>query len=467
MEPASSRALGIAHLVANVLHQSQDHQLIGRASVAPLSRYASVNKLWADEVTEMIWAELSTLEPLELVRPERRQYYARKIRTLRVALVDPRVPSATACLSDLELPRLREVELRFHYDATPQHIPPVLTSKLRSVAAIIVRCQRLKAFNYTGPSHHLVPKRLLDLFMSQRSTLSDIRIHMTDSLTQNEVSEDLVTYLAEQSVVRNIRAPQLKLHAPPRFAIANPFQALELLDIKADYDSLYAISASLPELRTLQINLVPNQAVVSEPLAPILSRLAASTKLEILKIERRSQPRESGLEVQTPVIISGAAFAEFAQSCRSLRKFCLEIQPGMVAEDFTASHLLQASSSLQCLQEVGLFLTPESSSLTAATVSIFGQYCPDLECCHILGEFTVLDIDWGTEAIFPKLRRLSLNQIRGYQTNWSLDVFDSKLRKKFPRLELLQVMRAFPGPLSISTSYLYDVPQTPRSHPSS
>ncbi|KAL0259559.1 hypothetical protein SLS55_005296 [Diplodia seriata] len=254
MEPASSRALGIAHVVANILHQSKDHQLLGRASVAPLSRYASVNKLWADEVTDMVWVELSTLEPLACVKAERRQYYARKIRTLRVTL-DPHSPSATACLTDLELPRLREVELMFHYDATLHHIPPILTPKLHSVAvncshrclsrateyaiqAIIVRCQQLETFKYIGPSHHLVPERLLDLFMSQRSTLSDIRIHMVDSLTQNGVSEDLVTYLAERSVVRNLRAPQFRLHAPHSFAVADPFQALELLDIKADYNSL-------------------------------------------------------------------------------------------------------------------------------------------------------------------------------------------------------------------------------------
>lgn len=332
---------------------------------------------------------------------------------------------------------------------------------------IQVRCKHLETFKYTGPSHHLVPERLLDLFMSQQSSLSEIRIHMADSLTHNGFSEDLVTYLAEQSVVRNIRAPQFRLHAPHNFAIADPFQALEMLDIKADYNSLYAISASLPELRTLQINLVRCQTVASEPLAPILSRLATSTKLEILKIERRSQPRGSNPEIQTPVTLSGTAFAEFAESCRNLRKFCLEIQPGMVAEDFNASHLRQAASSLQCLQEVGLFLTPGSSWLAAAAVSIFGESCPDLECCHILGEFTVLDIDWETEIIFPKLRRLSLNQIRGYQTNWSLDILDSKLRRKFPRLELLQVMKAFPGPLSAGASYLYDVPQVPRSDPSS
>lgn len=133
MEPASSRALGIAHIVANILNRQIEHsKQVNGHHVLWLPKFALVNKLWADEVTEMIWAHLDELKPLERVKCHRRQYYAAKIRTLKVVL-DPSSPPATACLSGLALPRLREVELMFYYDATLQHIPPVLTPNVRAV----------------------------------------------------------------------------------------------------------------------------------------------------------------------------------------------------------------------------------------------------------------------------------------------------------------------------------------------
>lgn len=132
MESASSRALGIAHVVANILHRQPGRQVIHGQRVHWLPRLILVNKLWADEVTEIVWAELHTLEPLERVHPDRRQYYAGKVRKLKIIL-DPKLPAATACLSGLLLPRLKEVELSFYYDATLQHIYPVLPPLLRGV----------------------------------------------------------------------------------------------------------------------------------------------------------------------------------------------------------------------------------------------------------------------------------------------------------------------------------------------
>ncbi|KAH7055927.1 hypothetical protein B0J12DRAFT_656271 [Macrophomina phaseolina] len=479
MEPASSQALGIAHVVANILHRQVEHfQQVNGHTAFRLSQFALVNKLWADEATEMIWAHLDELAPLERVKPERRQYYAAKIRSLKVVL-DPRSPPATACLSGLALPRLREVELMFYYDATLQHIPPVLTSEVRAVTvhfsprclaracdyafeAMMTRCHHLETLKYIGPSRHLDPVKLLSLMSSQRQTLLDVRIHMADSLSQHSLTEDITTHLAERSMVRRLYAPKSELHAP---RIQVPFEHLEMLETRIDYRSLYTISGSLPGLKTLRINLLRCEDLPSEPLDPILSRLANSTQLEILKIDRRPRPREGTSGVQTPVTLSGPAFASFAQACRNMKELSLSIQPGMVAQDFTVVHLERAALCFPQLREVALFLTPEASSVAAAAVSIFGRNCPELESCHILGEVTVLDIDWETETVFPNLRRLSLNQIRGQETNWSLDTYDSKLRKKFPRLELLQVMKSFPGPLSAGASYLYDVPRAPRSDP--
>lgn len=329
-----------------------------------------------------------------------------------------------------------------------------------------MRCQHLEIFKYIGPSRHLDSSLLLALLRGQQPTLSDIRIHMSDSITQYCLTEDIVTYLAEQSIVRNIKAPQVRLCAPGKFGNTRPFQTLEVLDIKADYHSLYSISATLPKLKTLQVSLVRCENLSAEPLDPLLARLAGSTELEVLRLDRRPQLREGNPEIGTSVTLSGAGFTDFARCCRKLRKLSLEIQPGVVTEDFTASQLRQAATFLDDLREVGLFFTPEASTLTAAAVSIFGECCPKLEACHILGEFTLLDIDWETDTVYANLRRLSLNQIRGEEANSSLDTYDTKIRKKFPRLELLKVMKAFPGPLSAGASYLYDVPQTPRSDPS-
>ncbi|KAL1637920.1 hypothetical protein SLS56_000477 [Neofusicoccum ribis] len=212
------------------------------------------------------------------------------------------------------------------------------------------RCQHLEAFYFVGPSHHLNSDRLLG-FISRHPTLSDIRIRLMDSIIQHPLPEDVVTYLAEKSVVRKIQTPQLQLHTPKSFTSSDTFRTLELLDIRADYRSLHIISASLPRLKILKVGL--------------------------------------------------------------------------------------AASSLRHLQEIGLFFTPEA----------------------------VLDIDWTTETIFPNLSRLCLNQIRGQKTNYSLDTYDARLRKKFPRLQLLQVMKPFPGSLSLGDSFIFDVPRIPRSDP--
>lgn len=120
---AAERALANRHIVSNILHQLSDMKYKVKRQFGPdqpveflefrptLVPSILVNKLWADEGTSVLWENYPHLPALSVMEPDRKQYYANKVR--KIFTMSPPIGSPTSLehLRDLRWPKLKSLEM--------------------------------------------------------------------------------------------------------------------------------------------------------------------------------------------------------------------------------------------------------------------------------------------------------------------------------------------------------------------
>ena len=140
---ATQRARETPGIVSNILHQLSEMKYRIKRQYSPedavefvefrptLVPSVLVNKLWADEGTCVLWGNYPHIPALASMEPERRQYYANKVR--KIFIISPPTESAVSleCLTDLKWPLLRSLEMEVDFARHGDQIRSMLHSKLQ------------------------------------------------------------------------------------------------------------------------------------------------------------------------------------------------------------------------------------------------------------------------------------------------------------------------------------------------
>ena len=139
---ATQRALETTDIVSNILHKLSGMKYKVKRQYSPedavefvefrptLVPSVLVNRLWADEGTCVLWGNYPHIPALASMEPERRQYYANKVR--KIFIISPPTESTISleCLTDLKWPLLRSLEMEVDFARHGDLIRSMLHSKL-------------------------------------------------------------------------------------------------------------------------------------------------------------------------------------------------------------------------------------------------------------------------------------------------------------------------------------------------
>lgn len=412
---AAAKAAANQHIVSNILYHLRNQKIKERRQRGPdhpvelvatcpsLLPALTVNKLWADAGTSIIWSRYPRLPALRDVESARRQQYADKV--TKTYLIQPQPDEDLDYLSNLKWPLLSSVELVLDFAQFGPQLMNMFTPSLHFFAlgspqsctashfiqtilpTILALCPNLQGFNL-GPgifptSEASLPNELCD----QLDVIPSIK---AIQVKHSGISDDLLFSRLSRRV--GLLALQIDLVSGsqllPLFESTEsepPFASLQRLDISCSPENALAMLPHLPMLENLQVHV--RRTGTESPqdsdksiLGDLLTSVASASNLRVLSIIMGAISKPFAPEVESPVL-SGPALVELARNNTKLK--VLKISPSE-PQSIDGSAISTEDFELFCsllphLEGLTLKFDPETvQHLTHTILESLGQHCRSL-----------------------------------------------------------------------------------------
>jgi len=368
----------------------------------------SVNSIWADAASSLIWRQNPNISALKWMQHDRRQFYANKVEQLQLPNSQDENDDDYEYLGDLAWPNLKSLELDLDWQCYQHNLRGLLHSSLESLAltgrqsggstyvvqitlpALFGPCPGLKriqigpdAFSTQDPIHASVIACHLDTM----PLLEEV-----DVLMSSIVAKDLLFgHLGKRQGLRSLAIDldpglrTLPLFAGPS-SLHQPFSALERLQVVCDPEIGLALPTHLFNLKELRLAVerqTSGEIRLSDLsiLDDVVTSLLACPNLELLEVN------VGNLAVGFPTAqlnlpVSGMALRKLAACCPRLRNIDLAaLDPSSIdGSGISSAHFEEFCKGLPNLEELSLKLHPTTATILQTTaLPSLARHCSKLE----------------------------------------------------------------------------------------
>ncbi|OCL10181.1 hypothetical protein AOQ84DRAFT_375161 [Glonium stellatum] len=458
-----------------------------------------VNKLWAAEGTNIIWGEKEDDECFTSVDGPRLQYYANKIREIRIRhnkISQPVSSLASIPLSHLHFPRLSSLTLKTPFNAPTSELIPFLTPRLRTIKLVSSKpsemdrivsdiwplvkkyCPRLErmVFSNLPSGGRKIPADELVSFLSAMPSINDVNLNSA----KIELTLPLFMYLAQRPLIY-----KLSLFRPGFFGkematyetlrdylvrvdtrqtqnsspfwshrpIAHPiFPHLEVLKLMSPVELFGALQSHISRIKDLKLRLWPycgssdlTGEVRTARVDYVLSCSSRFADLRRLEVHFASGAGVYTENLTTPLQFQGGSLLKLAEGCRSLEVLHLTGYVGLNATGLSDEVIDKAAKLLPRLSSLLLQLDrgSEESELTERTLQSLGRHCRRMKVCRIRAPINLL-LQTDENCLFPRLCHLAVGartQVDYKVHHSEVNALQQVLLHHFPALVFLDSWR--------------------------
>ncbi|OCL10407.1 hypothetical protein AOQ84DRAFT_362444 [Glonium stellatum] len=496
---ATQRALEMPAIVSNILHQLSEMKYKVKRQYSPEDPVESVefrptlvpsvlvNRLWADEGTCVLWGNYPHIPALASMAPERRQYYANKVRKIFTISPPPGSMSSLEYLADLQWPLLKSLEMEVDFARHGDQIRSMLHPQLEHLEisgymsegqeyfkqfllpTIFGLCENLKSIRF-GPGELDVPEDLL------HSSFLQMHLEWTPSLTNIEIrsgrfveKDPLFYYLGQRPGLEGLEMdlePGLDLVPTMQNATVPLFQNLKRLTLMSYPEVAHALIKHLGAVENLELDIcrIPEQPVCDADIAVIDTTLCLFSHCPRL---RRLTLGFAGLANNCPsetnrLALNGASLISLSSTCPKLTHLNIFSQPSSIdASGISSNDFDSFCANLSHLERLSLKLhPPTASALSASALKSLSTHCSNLSNLRLKVAFDLSALSIPTTAkpnvLFPFLKELGFAR-PDVGTDFEdavVHAWGAVLETQFPQLEVLEAWGDWAGEGNESLIYV-------------
>lgn len=496
---ATQRALETPGIVSNILQLLSEMKYRIKRQYSPedavefiefrptLVPSVLVNRLWADEGTCVLWGNYPHIPALASMEPERRQYYANKIR--KIFIISPPTESTISLeyLTDLKWPLLRSLEMEVDFARHGDQIRSMLHSKLERLEiagyisegqeyfkqfllpTIFGLCENLKSICF-GPGEVDVPEDLL------HSSFLQVYLELTPSLTNIEIKSSrfiekgpLFCYFGQRPGLEGLEMdlePGVDLVPTIQSATVPLFQNLKRLALMSYPEVAHTLIKHLGTVDHLQLDIcrISEQPVCDTDISlinTILTHLSHCPRLRHLRLGFAGLAEDCPSEANR-LTLSGASLISLASSCPKLTHLNIFSQPSAIdASSISSKDFDSFCAKLPDLEYLSLKLhPPTASALSATALKSLSTHCSSLSILRLKVVFDLSILPIPTTAkpnvLFPCLEELGFARpdVGADFEDTVVHAWGAVLETQFPRLEVLEAWSDWTGEGNESLSYV-------------
>ncbi|KAF2644345.1 hypothetical protein P280DRAFT_392319 [Massarina eburnea CBS 473.64] len=421
---AAATALSNRHIVATVLHHFSSMKYKDRRQYGPdlpveflecrpsLLPAILVNRLWADEGTNILWRQYPHVPALRGVAPDRRQWYANKVESMFAMSPLDSDGEELVYLEALAWPNTKALEFEVDFSRHGQRFKGMLHSGLEHLEI---------SGSQTGGSKHFA-ETVLPMVAGSCTGLQSIRIG-TDTIMEQDPIDASVLFNTLDSIpsitsvevkdtnfsdkdalfVRLSQRPDfesLEIDLDPGLgllpllsgpnALPSPFSSLRRLWIMCYPEVALALPVHLRAIEEMQLEIarIPNEPAQSSDrgiLGDLIEQLSHCPNLRLLRIGIGLLASDFPSALSLPAL-SGNSLIKLATCCPNLINiniFAIE-HSAIDGSNILPDQFDDFCKALPGLRSLNLKLhPPTATALSTTALQSLGAHCPGLEVLRL------------------------------------------------------------------------------------